>query len=98
MATEKKYEKRWKLTQKTFYFLISKKKGKNGPGGNSQNPLTSGVTMLRWVTRAGTDMMWMRNGRIRLSENCAAITGLETDRSPYSDRFACEPGVEEQPY
>lgn len=43
-------------------------------------------------------MMWMRNGRIRLSENCAAITGLETDRSPYSDRFACEPGVEEQPY
>ena len=31
--------------------------------------------------------MWMRNGRIRLSENCAAITGLDTDISPYSDTF-----------
>lgn len=37
--------------------------------------------------RAGTDTMWMRNGRIRLSENCAAITGLDTDISPYSDTF-----------
>ena len=75
--------------------FYSKDKGKNGVGG-VQSPLTSGVTALRWVTRAGTDTMWMRNSRIRLSENCAASTGLDTNRSPHSGGLYCEPGTKEQ--
>lgn len=39
--------------------------------------LTSGVSVLRCEMNAGTDMMWRRKDLSRLSEKCAAITGLK---------------------
>lgn len=42
--------------------------------------LTSGVSVLRCEMNAGTDMMWRRKDLSRLSEKCAAITGLEHTR------------------
>lgn len=41
---------------------------------------TSGVKTLRWDTTAGTDMIWRRKERSRLSEKWAATTGLEHNR------------------
>lgn len=42
--------------------------------------LTSGVSVLRCEMNAGTDMMWRRKDLSRLSEKCAAITGLKHTR------------------
>ena len=45
--------------------------------GDVGHESTSGVSVLRWETTAGTDMMWMRKDLSKLSEKCAARTGLK---------------------
>jgi len=49
--------------------------------------LTSGVRVLRCEMNAGTDMMWRRKDLSRLSEKCAATTGLKYTRTKSSSHY-----------
>lgn len=49
--------------------------------------LTSGVSVLRCEMNAGTDMMWRRKDLSRLSEKCAATTGLKHTRTESSSHY-----------
>lgn len=53
--------------------------------------LTSGVSVLRCEMNAGTDMMWRRKDLSRLSEKCAAITGLKHTRIKSSSNYRSLP-------
>ena len=90
----KRIRRRWKLTEKTFYFLIPEDMGKRGMagggGGIPRAHLPQGSpcwdesrepaqTRCGWGTAAADCLKTGRQSQVY------------TDRAPHSDRFACDP-------